>query len=159
MKDKNVISERRPNGTLRVATLNPDPSLTQQQFKEECDINTIMNKYIKTGEFRALTGKGGIYADFSEIKDLQSMLDTVRLAQDAFASLPAQVRQRFANDPAQLLEFIQDTNNRDEAIKLGLIDKPIPSPNDEPSLPTNDDMGTTTISKTKPLKQKNLEQA
>lgn len=159
MLDKNVIRERRPNGTLRVATSNPDPSLTQQQFKEECDINTIMNKYIKTGEFRALTGRGGVYADFSEIKDLQSMLDTVRLAQDAFASLPAQVRQRFANDPAQLLAFIQDTNNRDEAIKLGLIDRPTTEPNDEPSLQTNDDMATTTVSTKKPSKQKPLEQA
>jgi len=122
MNDENQITERRPNGTLRVRTLNTEPTKTQQQFADECDINNIMRKYSSTGEFTVLTKKGGVYGDFSEIQDFQGMLDTVRYAQEAFASLPATVRLRFQNDPGQLLAFVQDPKNYDEGVKLGLVE-------------------------------------
>lgn len=119
----------RPNGTIRVQTINEEPSMAQQQFADECDINNIMAKYQKTGEFTHATNKQGVYADFTNITDYRAMVDTVMYAREAFALLPAQVRARFRNDPAQLLEFIQNDKNYDEAVKLGLL-----TPKD---LPTN----------------------
>lgn len=117
----NVITRRRENGTLDVATLNDEASMTQQQFAAECDINNIMKKYNSTGEFTHLTSKQGQYADFSQITDYRDMLDTVRYAQEAFSSLPADVRLKFRNDPGELLAFLQDEKNYDEGVKLGLI--------------------------------------
>jgi len=128
MKSQNQISQYRPNGTLRVATVNEEPTMAQQQFKDECDINNIMKKYSTTGQFTHLTSKTGIYADFSQITDYQDMLHTVQYAQDAFASLPADVRLRFSNDPGKLLEFIQDSKNYDEGVKLGLVNPKIQPP-------------------------------
>lgn len=126
MIDKNQIIEKDPKtGRVRVYTLNLEKSLTQQQYAAECDINNIMRKYETTGEFTHLTGKTGVYADFSEIKDYREMLDTVRYADEAFKALPAKMRQRFGEDPGQLLEFLQDRKNYDEAVQLGLIDPKI----------------------------------
>ena len=52
--------------------------------------------------------------------------ETVIAAAEAFAALPSRVRQRFNNDPAELLEFLADESNREEAVFLGLIEKPEP---------------------------------
>ena len=36
-------------------------------------------------------------------------------------ALPSDVRSRFGNNPAELLDFLNDNSNYDEAIRLGLI--------------------------------------
>ena len=50
-------------------------------------------------------------------------MNRVLAAKTEFESLPAQIRARFQNDPAQLIEFLQDENNRPEAEELGLVEK------------------------------------
>jgi phage internal scaffolding protein len=39
-------------------------------------------------------------------------------------ALPAQIRSRFDNDPAKLIDFLENEQNHDEAIKLGLVNPP-----------------------------------
>jgi Chlamydia-phage Chp2 scaffold (Chlamy_scaf). len=56
--------------------------------------------------------------------DYQTSLDTIMTAQAAFNDLPSKLRKRFDNDPSQLLSFLQNPQNRDEAIELGFIDPP-----------------------------------
>jgi len=125
------ITEIRADGSLNVMTINDEPSLTQQQFKDECDINNIMKKYSSTREFQHLTSKVGQYADFTKLTSYQDMLHSVLAAQDAFASLPAEIRKRFRNDPGELLAFIQDDKNYDEALKLGIVESKTPKPNEQ----------------------------
>lgn len=125
----------RENGTLRVQTINVEPTMTQQQFKDECDINFIMEKYNKTGLINHINTKKGVYADLSEISDYRDMLDTVRHADDVFMTLPASTRKRFDNDPAKLISFLQDDKNYEEAQALGLLErKDLPTKN----MPKND---------------------
>lgn len=95
-------------------------SMTHQEFAPECDINNIVAR-VGLGQL-SLNLPQGEFVDFSSIpSDYQAMLDCVIDAQERFANLPSAVRKRFANNPAELLKFIQDDGNRDEAIKLGLI--------------------------------------
>lgn len=123
----------------RVQTVNNEPSMTQQQFKNQCDINLIIKKFEKTGMVTHLSGKSGQYGDFSSIKDFQSNLNSVISAQNAFDSLPAAIRKRFGNDPAQLIDFVHNDANYEEAEKLGLV----PKKPDSASAP-NDDQTTIT---------------
>jgi len=123
--DKIMI--KRPDGSVRVASVNEEPSKTQQQFKDECDVNNIVKKYETTGEWLHLTRRQGVYADVSEIKDYHQSLDKVQRANDAFMALPAEMRLRFQNDPGRLLEFLADPKNHSEGVKLGLYEKPAPS--------------------------------
>lgn len=116
------ITHDKKTGRVRVRTINTEPTMTQQQFKEECDINNIVKKHANSGQITHLNPKRGAFHDFSQLTDYQQMLDTVLSAQDAFQTLPADVRIKFRNDPAQLLQFLQDDKNYDEAIKLGLLD-------------------------------------
>lgn len=122
MIDKNQKITVGKDGRVRVRTMNTEKSRTQQQFKDECDINNILKKYVTTGEFTHLTKKNGVYADFSEIRDYRAMVDTVLYAQNAFMALPAEVRKRFDNDPGSLITFLQDPKNVEEATKLGLVE-------------------------------------
>lgn len=98
-----------------------DASLAQQQFKDETDINNILRQFNVTG----LLPQAPIsprYGDFSGITDYHAALNAVIAAEDEFMTLPAQMRARFDNDPAALIEFLADENNRDEAVKMGLVD-------------------------------------
>lgn len=103
-------------------------ALTQQQFKDECDINNIMKRYSATGVLTHLNGREPEFGDFTSPVDFQAGLNTVIEAQAMFADLPSAMRERFANDPLKLLEFLADEKNRDEAVELGLVKAPEPPP-------------------------------
>lgn len=99
-----------------------DASLAQQHFKDECDINNILRQFNITGLLPQQT-LSPRYGDFTGIGDYHTALNRVIAAQDEFEALPAQIRARFDNDPAQLIEFLQNSENRPEAEELGLVDK------------------------------------
>jgi phage internal scaffolding protein len=142
------MSELRPNGRVRVYTLNHEPTKTDPQFKDSCDVNMILKKYQTTGVFTHATSKQGQYADLTNITNYQDMLHQVMYANEAFNLLPSSIRTRFGNDPATLLTFIQDPNNYEEALKLGLVNKR-PEP---PAVQTPNDDSTTKGKKTAPAK-------
>lgn len=138
--------EVRKNGTLRVRTMNLEESKTQQQFADECDINNIISKYKKTREL-PLARKEGVYADLSMVPaDYHQAQQIIADANDAFMRLPADLRNRFENDPAQLLAFTSDASKYDEGVQLGLYEpKPVPTKTD----PQKTDSLSTETSKTK----------
>lgn len=100
-----------------------DKSKTQQNQKEESDINTIVRRFGLTGQLPDNV-RMPQYGDFRGIKDYQSALNSVQAANDAFAAMPAHIRTRFDNDPEQFVAFCLDKRNLDEAIKLGLVKEP-----------------------------------
>lgn len=75
----------------------------------------------------------GFYGDFSNAPDYLDARMSLINAQKAFDGLSSEIRKRFGNDPLQLLAFLDDKKNKDEAIRLGLIDPPPPPP--EPPAP------------------------
>lgn len=108
-----------------------DPSLAQQHSKDECDINIIMERF---GRGQALPEgfRAPQFADFSGIGDYHTAMNRVAEANEAFDAMPAQLRARFNNDPAELMAFLDNGENRSEAIKLGLVPPPPPAPENPP---------------------------
>lgn len=97
-------------------------SLTQPQFEKDCDINHIMKKYELTGVLPQ-GGRKPIFDDVSVVSST-SYIDAINIVNEIdtlFDDLPASTRERFKNNPAELLGFLSDTKNRPEAIALGLI--------------------------------------
>lgn len=99
-----------------------EPSLAQQHYKDECDINTILERFNITGMLPQ-SSLSPRYGDFTGVGDYHTALNRVIAVQDEFEALPAQIRARFNNDPAQLIEFLEDENNRPQAEELGLVEK------------------------------------
>lgn len=111
-----------------------DKSLAQQQFKEESDINTIVERFRLSGELPTNLHMPQ-NMDFETIFDFQSAMNMIRDAQESFAKLPAKVRYRFHNNPAELVDFVSDAENLQEAIKLGLANPTMPTPAPTPIPP------------------------
>jgi phage internal scaffolding protein len=97
-----------------------DASLTQQHQAQQADINYIIDQFNVTG-ILPVSPVSPQYGDFSGISDYQSALNAVIAMEDEFMTLPANIRAKFENDPEQLIDFLNNAENRDEAIKLGLI--------------------------------------
>lgn len=118
--------------TLRVQTLIIGPSMTKTDMAEQCDINVIMSHYKKTGLIAHFAPGGARYEDLPDQSDYHEAMNLVTQAQRSFESLPAELRDKFSNDPARLLRFLEDPKNRQEAEQLGLIDarpsEPVPPP-------------------------------
>lgn len=101
------------------------PSLTRQEFVEECDINTLMSKYDK----HAGTGPGMLshqdpsmfYADFTQLPDsLLEYHNYMDRAHSSFMTLPAAVRREFENDATMFVEFASDPENLSQMRTWGL---------------------------------------
>lgn len=97
-----------------------DPSLAQQQFKDECDINVLLTRFAITGQLPSGV-RAPQYGDFSAVTDYHSALNAVIEADRSFMEMPADIRSRFNNDPGAFVEFCSDPGNHDEAVKLGLV--------------------------------------
>ena len=101
-------------------------SLTQQHFADECDINNIISNFDRTGYLVDPTlpvGRSPQFGDFTQVMDYAEAQQIVIDANNAFANLPSRLRDRFANDPSKLLDFLSRKENLDEAISLGLVDR------------------------------------
>jgi len=110
----------------RVSLKFPFPGRTKQSFRDECDINKIMLKWVATGQLPATNLGTPRYGDFTNSGDYQDACNGVIAANEAFARLPAKTRDRMNNSPARLLEFLADPDNKEEAENLGLIPKARP---------------------------------
>lgn len=105
-----------------VRTVNDEASLTIQSDFEDTEINGIVRRFGVTG----MLPNGGVtmptYGDFTnDVVDYKSALNILRDADEQFMSLPSDLRARFSNSPAKLLDFLNDSGNMDEAVKLGLV--------------------------------------
>lgn len=97
------------------------PSMAKQAFAEECDINTIVRRFGLMGEL-PVNVRMPTYGDFTGLTNYHEALNAIAAAHESFDAMPAEVRARFHNDPAEFVAFCNDEKNRPEAEKLGLVD-------------------------------------
>ena len=112
-----------------------DPSLTIQEHAIDADINVIVKRFGITG---VLPGRSTIpvvtNGDFLDVTEFREVQDILVQADRSFMALPAEVRDRFRNDPALFVEFCSPeadgTWNEDkvrEMIKMGLaVERVVP---------------------------------
>lgn len=117
------------NPPPRVVKEFTKPSRTEQFHKDECDVNRIVARAMKHGQWGPEVRPPGLYGDYSDVRDFQESMNIVIRAQEQFDNLSAAVRDRFANDPARFLAFMGDPANGAEIVKLGLGKaRPVPDP-------------------------------
>lgn len=109
-----------------------DPTLAQQHFKEECDINTLVERFHLTGEI-PIVQRQPLDIEYAEIFDFRQAQHQLIEADRAFMQLPAKIRAQFDNDPMQFVEFALNPDNKDDLKKWGML-KPEPAPQDPPAI-------------------------
>jgi phage internal scaffolding protein len=122
LKAHNGYDTKEASDTAGVIT-DWGPSLTIQSQAEDADLNIIMRRFGITGKMPENV-RLPEYGDFTQITDYRSALESVRMANEAFMEIPAEIRARFQNDPQQFLEFTTNEKNLDELRKMGLA-KPL----------------------------------
>nr|QJB20813.1 MAG: internal scaffolding protein [Microvirus sp.] len=134
----------RKNGTRIIGIQNEEDSLTDPSFASECNVNNIVKKFKNTGQITHLAKREGVYADVSTVTDLLTATIQVQKASEAFKTIPAELRRKLNEDPAQLIEFLNDPENDEEAIYYGLKERNYPQNDDK----TTKKDSTSTDSKT-----------
>lgn len=108
----------------RFPTVLSTKRITEQHHKPVCNINSIMARYNKTG-LLPITSRLAQFADVSGVTTYHEAVEKCREVNNLFAELPSAVRKEFRNDPGELIQFLSDENNREKAIELGLIERPV----------------------------------
>lgn len=135
----------RYNAGIREGWKSSVPSMTQQQFKDEADINYIISMYDSSGVMPTFHGDGQpaqpVFGDFASLPDnAQEMYNRMIEAKNNFDSLPLEVRKRFNYDPAAFLDFVDNPENLDELVAMGLATKTtaaVPNLDDNSDNPNN----------------------
>lgn len=91
-----------------------------------------MAKYQKTGVLTHVNQYAGQYGDFSGVPDYKTGLERIQAADEMFMSLPAKIRDRFSNDPANFIAFATDEKNLEEMREMGLAPKKAKAVEDQP---------------------------
>jgi len=117
----------------RVYTPNPGESKTEQSFKKECDVNHILKSFGAVKASPAYQEK--LASATYGYAPSESFYEATNLSLESkalFDELPSALRKRFNNSPGELLAFVENDENYDEASALGLV--PI-SPDKPPAEP------------------------
>lgn len=108
-------------------------SLTQQHYKDECEVINIIKKHDRNGIIEHVQRGQARYGDFSEVADYREALDLVRNAQEEFMTIPSDIRKKFDNNPGKFYEFVSNPDNKEELKAMGFIE---PQAVDSPSSAT-----------------------
>jgi phage internal scaffolding protein len=105
-----------------------EDSTTEQSHKDELKMENILSKYHHSLAQEHRLDHRGMYG-FASSATLTEAMEVVHTARDMFNELPSAIRNKFENDPAKFLDFVQDEANAKEMVSLGLAT----DPNDIPS--------------------------
>lgn len=117
---KSIVFQHAYSEPVRLSDLEcKDDSLAQQHFKDDVDINFLLEQFKVTGQLpQGVTLPQ--YGDFTGVTDFRQAAESIRRAKEAFLDVPFDVRARFQNDALAFADFCADPENLEEVRKLGL---------------------------------------
>lgn len=131
---KTVYSSRyTPDGTLELFEDGKEDLYGYiQSHAESVDIHVLLKRFVN-GEEDVLSRAQGFYADASDMpKTYAEVLNSVIAGEQAFNSLPSEVKQRFGNSFSQWMTSFESP---DFLKKMGLEAPESPSPASQPLSP------------------------
>lgn len=113
-----------------------DVPRTDQSFAKEADLNLIVARMgLTDGSILPQAPDPSHYGDFTQYPaDFRTAQDIIHQGTERFMALPAKLRAQFNNRPEELWQWLQDEENHETAVTMGLLKKREPSP--PASLPT-----------------------
>ena len=84
---------------------------TKQAFKDECDVNRLLQRFQKDGAMSHLEAYGQEYGEYSTF-DFHAQMEKLRRGNEIFAQLPSEIRSgEFENDPGRFFEYVNNPEN------------------------------------------------
>lgn len=120
VKDQSDIGQDEP--VIDASSTEENPDRTEQQWKDEADINYMLSR------FNITQPRGApIYGEWNDSIDLQTALDATRMANEAYNDLPKELRDKFGN--------MQDLLAAVETGQLTVTDEPAKQADNPPPVP------------------------
>jgi len=118
------------------ATVNNEPSLTEQAPRDQVNINNILAKFGVANVLATRPGQAS-YLDVPENVNLATAFEQLSAAKDAFERLPKNVKQHFETIENYVAYVDQAVERKDvrQLQQLGLMPKDPPKPKEEPPAP------------------------
>nr|UXQ87953.1 MAG: internal scaffolding protein [Microvirus sp.] len=107
-------SETKPRARKRVQVKFTKPTLTKQSFKDECNINNIVNRFQSTGQLPTNLNQDPQYGFCPEI-DFKEALDLTKNLQAEFDALSSDDKAGFDNNFQNYGAFLQEYSERPES--------------------------------------------
>lgn len=104
----------RANGTIGIKVHSDQPSKTNKNYKDEVDINNIINRFLHTGVLSHVSNQPMSYIDQSQTPpDLQSTLHFIKDNEELYNSLNKKTKNKFKTFQ-DFLEFAENPENQEE---------------------------------------------
>lgn len=108
-----------PEGhVVKVATIT-GPGKTEQSYKEDLDINRLVEPAMRKGLLRHVERFVGEYDDIP-VESFQDAQFIVAKGRNMFEALPSRIRTKFGT-PDEFMKFVQDPANKDWLIRHGVV--------------------------------------
>ena len=104
-----------------VVTTTCSVSQTEQSHLDETDINKIFHASNHSPDL-LIPENPPTFGDFSDVSDFTEMQNRVADAISGFEKLPSETRAFFEHKPENLVEFMNNPDNAQDAIDMGLIE-------------------------------------
>lgn len=92
-----------------------DDGRTKQAFKDQCDINKILKKAMRTGSIAHLNKyPEAVYGEFDGEFTLLEAHGRIERANEIFSELPSEVRREFNNNALEFVSFAGNPENNDK---------------------------------------------
>lgn len=131
------IKYTRENGTTGIKVYSDQPSKTNPNYKDEVDVNNIINRFLQTGNLTHTSNQPMDYIDQSNMQtDLQSALHFIKNQEEIYRTLTKKHKKMFPTIE-QFLEFAENPENQEELLKILGLNKNDDS-NDENKKPKKD---------------------
>ena len=129
-KDGSIIRYKHGGLDCQAAIEAGEPVLTEQSHKDEVDINKIIKRHgMDLIRKTAMLQSQDFQFDDVSGNDFQEAMQIITKAQQTFDNMPSALRQQFNNSPAEYLDFVQNPENNDRMVEMGLAQRtPIPEP-------------------------------
>lgn len=112
-----------------VIDCSKDKILVEQSHKSEVDINNIVKRHgIDLIQKTNMLLAPSMQFDDVTGNDFQEASIIIAKAQQSFNEMPSALRQKFHNNPAEMLDFVQNPDNLPEMIELGMATARPPEP-------------------------------
>lgn len=103
-------------------------TLVQKHMAAETDVNQIVNRYTTKGVLPLANNRVATYGDFTDVGTYHDAMNRITRIERDFAALPAHIRHACRNDPAELVDLVTNPARTEQAIELGLLERPKPAP-------------------------------
>lgn len=119
---------------VRVPTKFKGKTMTEQHHEKSCNINNILARYQNTGLIDHVREYEGTYGDVTGA-DFKEAQDLITNEKSVFMELPAAVRAKFDNDPANYLDLVMTDEGIQELGQMLTEAKPTAAPKEGENQP------------------------